>query len=472
VGLGELFEKGGAVLMTFKADTSDLKAKMKDLQGEQKILAENALKQGEAQNQALRKWADALTIVKNGFGLLSNGLDTLGSLWKEYDRLVLSAARARADELNDLNEFVAKSAEGRADRVVAAGSREVEFAKTAAQRTKEMFLEANPYSGLSAAQIRGEQERIWGEQEDRERRDGVARWKKWTDDQKKAEEKAEREREARRKQEIANAKRFAEEQRKWVIGLGLNPNTVYPAGGDTVDRFNGPSKARAQQWEKGLNLGADYATENVDSQAMKLGGQLSEIDEKFRGQKQRVLESIFGKPEEFDLYTEKMQGLSDAVGIFSSAATSGFSAWVDGSKTAGEAIKQFSIDFLKGVALNMWSKALEHGAAAVGSLAMHDPIGAADHGRAAALYAAGAIAVGGAARMAGKSAGSSSGASSATPRVGRSGSSSGNDREDVINIYMGDTLAPDNPRRQRQDIARAIRNAHRELQQGREGTFE
>ncbi len=97
MGLGDFLEKSGQVLMTFKADTSDLKAKMKELKGDQKELAKTLLDTAEANNNSLKKWADGLTTVKIGFEFAKAAVEGIGASWKTYEKAALAAGGAEAE---------------------------------------------------------------------------------------------------------------------------------------------------------------------------------------------------------------------------------------------------------------------------------------------------------------------------------------------------------------------------------------
>lgn len=100
---------------------------------------------------------------------------------------------------------------------------------------------------------------------------------------------------------------------------------------------------------------------------------------------------MFGPLDELRAYQSAFTGLSDAV-------TSGFDAWISGSKSFATAFKNAIGAALKADAIQMLGQAIKHGAFAIGSLAFADFRGAAEHGLAAAKFAAGAIAIGGLAK--------------------------------------------------------------------------
>lgn len=98
---------------------------------------------------------------------------------------------------------------------------------------------------------------------------------------------------------------------------------------------------------------------------------------------------------------EQMASITAAAQTFANVGSAAFAQWASGAKSMGEALKDLVGNTLVGLATEMASRALFHGAAAIGALAIGGPIAglsAAAHGKAAALYGAGAIAVGAAAR--------------------------------------------------------------------------
>jgi hypothetical protein len=179
-----------------------------------------------------------------------------------------------------------------------------------------------------------------------------------------------------------------------------------------------------------------------------------------QAEKESIVESIFGPLDEYDLYAEKMQTLGDAVGAFSGALTAGFDAWVSGSKSASEAIKGLFGDTVNALARSMFAHAIEHGAAAIGSLAIQDYRGAALHGKAAAAYAAGAITVGAIARQLNKDGGGAGVGAGAPSVIGPASGGSG-ERGSNTTIIIGDSLADDSPRWRQKRVNDMLRRARR-----------
>ncbi len=161
------------------------------------------------------------------------------------------------------------------------------------------------------------------------------------------------------------------------------------------------------------------------------------------------LERHLGTLEEFDGYTTAFQTLQGAV-------TSALTAWIDGSMSAGAAVKAFFSDALKGLAVESATRALYHGAGAIASLAVGDGRGAAMHGKAAAGYAAAAAAATVGARALGRGFGGAQ-AAGGSAGGGASGSlgGGGGQGQAVTVISYGDSFSDDS-HRMRQHRARRL----------------
>jgi hypothetical protein len=182
-----------------------------------------------------------------------------------------------------------------------------------------------------------------------------------------------------------------------------------------------------------------------------------------QAKKTTFLESTFGKIEDFNAYAQAFQMLSGSV-------TAAMDAWITGSMSAGQAIKKFLADAIKGLASQMAVEALKHGAYAIGSLAFGDVRGAGQHAAAAAAFAGvaavaattakalgggGATAGGGANATGGAGAGGGGGSSSS------GGSSSGNGKpgKDTYVVVYTDAFAEGSPSYKQEIAQRAVRKA-------------
>jgi hypothetical protein len=168
---------------------------------------------------------------------------------------------------------------------------------------------------------------------------------------------------------------------------------------------------------------------------------------------QSLLEQMFGPIEEFDAYARGLQ-------LVTGAAQAAFSAWIDGSASAGEAVKKFFAESLKGQASDLLGKAILHGVYAVGSLAFGDFRGAAQHGVAAAQAGAGAAAIGVLAKAlhggggGGPTAGGGGGGSSARPVHSWQDTRPQLDQGTQRIYVVGDPNADDSPRRRQLSFKR------------------
>ncbi len=189
---------------------------------------------------------------------------------------------------------------------------------------------------------------------------------------------------------------------------------------DLQKQFDAMQKQNAAAAEKGY---ADSATRRNES----------------------YLESTFGKLEDFDAYAMAFETLTGAV-------TTSMDAWITGSMSAGQALKKFFADALKGLASQMAVEALKHAAYGIGSLAFGDVRGAATHAAAAAAFGAGAVAAAVASRELGgggssaKGAGAGGGGSHAGGSGGGSGGSEGGGKGERIIVYTGGAFDDDTPR--------------------------
>jgi hypothetical protein len=179
---------------------------------------------------------------------------------------------------------------------------------------------------------------------------------------------------------------------------------------------------------------------------------LKRLQEELIGdQRQSMLQRIFGDVSEFDTYATAFQGLEQVV-------TAGFSAWIDGSKGVGQAMKEALHGFAKNLAGEALLQALRHGAYALGSLAFGDIKGASTHGIAAAKWGAVAVAAGVVGKVTAPSAGAGGGSANANAAagIGYGGSRSGGEQAGYsVTIVQGDGFSDSSPRY----VARRARRA-------------
>jgi hypothetical protein len=233
----------------------------------------------------------------------------------------------------------------------------------------------------------------------------------------------------------------------------INP---YATGWDNLseDRARPGNYFEVKQQAARDDLAQIFAgSDALQRKAAGIGGELE------RDRKRSILADIFGEPQEFDLYRERFEMLGGAVEVFSGALASGFDAWVSGSKSATEALKGLVGDTLKGLATTLFAKAIEHGAAAIGSLASGNPVGAAAHGKAAAAYGAGAVVVGGFARQFGGGGVGGGAGGAKAPTV--TGPYQGGGGQSSTTIVLGDSMADESPMWRARKTARALSQAER-----------
>lgn len=179
-----------------------------------------------------------------------------------------------------------------------------------------------------------------------------------------------------------------------------------------------------------------------------------------REQNESILAKTFGPIEDFQLYAKGFDMLTGAV-------TTSMDAWIDGSMSAGAALKKFFADALKGLANQMAVEALKHGAYALGSLAFGDIRGAGQHAAAAAAFGVGAAAAAVAAKEMGGSAapkpagGAGAGASGGGASGGgaSTGGGNGNGKPGTTTIIYayGDPFANDSARARSREAERMVR---------------
>lgn len=184
------------------------------------------------------------------------------------------------------------------------------------------------------------------------------------------------------------------------------------------------------------------------------------------------------RKEAFDQLVAGVQSGLGKIGLsLESLQTSAVSSWdavITGSMSAGEAMKSFFAETIRGISNHLFAKALEESALAIASLAIYDFRGAAQHGEAAALAGAGAaltgviasqMGAGGGGRRSipsggGGVPGSSSLPGSATGSIAGGGTGRGTDTERVI--IVGSPF-DDDPRRTRRRIHESLENVRRDV---------
>lgn len=160
-----------------------------------------------------------------------------------------------------------------------------------------------------------------------------------------------------------------------------------------------------------------------------------------KSQSRSMLEQTFGPIEEFDVYRSAFETLQGAT-------TSAFSAWIDGSMSAGEAFKKFMGESLKGTATFLLGESIKFGLMALSSAIpgpFFNPGAASAYAATAAKYVAGAAAVGGLAKVLGGSGGGGGGASVGAAPTGSAANGMGGGGGNQYIVTYGDSFADDSP---------------------------
>jgi len=100
-----------------------------------------------------------------------------------------------------------------------------------------------------------------------------------------------------------------------------------------------------------------------------------------RAAQKSQFQQMFGTVDEINAYRTAFDGLTGAF-------KAGFGAWIDGNKSAAQAGREFTKEFLKQLALQALTKAAYEGAEAIASYAAYDPVHGSAHVLAAVKYAA------------------------------------------------------------------------------------
>jgi hypothetical protein len=98
MGLGELFQQTATTVLLFKADVSDAKRGLKELSGEEKKAAEQAIKLAEARNKSMERLAKGITAANVVMKLGAESIKIAGDAWKSYETAALKAGGADAEK--------------------------------------------------------------------------------------------------------------------------------------------------------------------------------------------------------------------------------------------------------------------------------------------------------------------------------------------------------------------------------------
>jgi len=495
-------------LMTFRADVSDLKRGLREAAGLQHFVAKSALEMGEAQNRSLERWAKGLTKVNIAFEVATRGVKLADDAVKEWEKATGRSADGwrKAQEtwsgaLDKVKVGIGAIVEALSPLIDALGkvvSLVADIAGTAGEATGEFIRGAGDLFGGSVPNY---QELI--KEQERKRLMGAA----WQGGFGAVSYTIER-----GKQFIGHDEGVSDEDRDariagWVkAGVPVSAFPVEYVGSKTREAAAEWKRTHPRTTDEGFTLenvhidedglqrtgldfdeeipfDADAAYQNaldrhrrivegrresllsemhdVVPSAERVAEVMEEIESLRAKHEQGLLESMFGPVDDFNAYAEGFK-------ILQGAAQSAFDTWVSGSLSATQAIKAFFTQSISGIASSMFARAIEHGAMAIGQLAFGNVAAAATHGKAAAMNAAGAVAVGALARAlggggGGGGAGVSGGGGGGAPYVAGGGGYGGGGSNAPINVFVGDYFAEDNQRRRHGKVARAVRGARRQI---------
>ncbi len=439
------------ILLRIDASTKAAQAELARLRGEQDKTGDSATKMADKQDSAFQKakksfteFNSAMEIGRKVFGFLGDSADAFAAKNKESAAEWTKASKDWNQALGSVKEAI--------------GGLVVQMAPLISALSKAVDLAAgllsNVAGSVKAAQLAVLKERYG------------ATWQAGFDEV------------GRLTRQAANRYDYSDAPMPgWdKVNLGANYGPQAPgrsgggSGGGGYDAGGytqlGPLISGRDQFRGGVGnfsggLGANTGIETNVSLEQLTGAQsnAAAMAAQFKSDSQQsYLESIFGPVDQFDVYAEGFN-------ILSGAMQGAFDAWVDGSLSAGDAMKKFFSDAIKGAASQMFAEAIKHGAWAIGDLAFGNLPGAAMHAKAAAAFGAGALAVGGIARQLGGSGGGGSGGggvgASGGANLGGGGSSGGGQQS--VTIILGDFMSDDNPRSRAGQVARAIRSARKEM---------
>ena len=168
--------------------------------------------------------------------------------------------------------------------------------------------------------------------------------------------------------------------------------------------------------------------------------------------------------EELSEQARAMVRNSEAAQMFMDSANNAFSAWTSGAVSAGKAVKMFTGQFLQSVAARMFAKSLEEAATGVAMLYLA-PAASATHFKAAAMYGAGAVAIGALARQFGGGSSTTSLPGAAAGPAGRASLGAPGRREVIV--VGGLDPFDDDPRSARKRVADLFDRAAAENDSGR-----
>ena len=499
MGFGELLGFGAKVTVEYKADTKDMRSKLKELSGDEKKFAEEQLKNAEARNKALdgqkkgfemlavgiAASAAAVALAAKGIDAYAKTSEAAGEQVKKmkdgmsaaFDAVAVSVGRT-VMAFEPLISGIASVIQLLGDlhivgpvAVAALGYAISGNPKVAALLGAiSLAMEATNALGVSASDAVDDELKKAGYTKNKAgdivrigsasvARPAAVDLSLFGEDDTGVSGDTLRRISARVDNLIGKAVSASLGVDKWSGALKFK--TLKNDGGVTTTL---PTRLGAAISPLGTNgdVGFGQVNQNLDAQKLGVanGGTLDALKksladmrdgvsrsmEKYnRGESESKLASIFGPLDEISGYRMAFDALSGSV---SAAMT----AWIDGSMSAGKAFKAFVGEAVKGIAIQMAMEALKHGAYAIGHLAGGDLRAAALHGTAAAKFAAGAVVAATAAKSLGSS-GSTPTGSPGAPSLGGGGGAQPHAGTTQV-IAFGDSFADDSPRQRQLKAAR------------------
>lgn len=475
------------VMVRYKWDTTDAKAKVKEMAGLEKTYQQALVDTMEQQNKRTENLAKNLAKVAGVVMLVGKGIGFAADAWKAYEKSALAAGGADAEKAKkfraaldamdaSLNKIMVsvgglvaelaplvQIAAGLVD-VIAAG---IGLLNKGAGAIRDALpggdTDLLPYAAGGSAGFSSE---VLNDLQRIQRRraqvndyvykpSGENPW------------------DVRRRQD-AEQKRKREEAARAGFNLGAAEAPGYTPGYGDLSEYGRDQviqrRLAQKQWELDTQRQMDMISrgvaggggENDFARNIRMSGALGFDPEGFMRdltaqRKGSIFESVFGAPEEIDVYREKLDGLQGVLSSFTDAALQSFEAWKDGSMTAVEAVKALPRAMLSSMATMAAQKALWHVAEMVESVipgVFFNPAAAAGHAKVAAIWGGVAVGAGAAARALG----GSGGAGASAPTVGGGAAAAAGGGGSSVTVVL-DSSHEESPRMRTRRFARAISRA-------------
>jgi hypothetical protein len=476
-----LLDFGAKVILTYKADVSDAKAKIRELSGEEKKLAQERLKQEEAANKGIERQIKGLGMLAAGIGAAMGAVALAKSGLDEYAKTSEQAA-AKVKDIKTSASTAMDAVQASIGKTVVAMEPLIKSITDVVKLLGDAGAAGPLAMGALALAISGNPviaALVLGASSGTDPADVIFNAQGYIDGKRaQAKRGAQGALDATRRfdmdpttlkgvgDQIGNAisNAIGEGTRR---GLGVSEwgKLEYKSGGK-----GGPDRRDARwsldNWRQGEggNVGggssggisqgalADGVARDIYGNPTDLsaiaGGKLFDLyEERTKQWIERtqalnsgpsILERMLGPIQEIDLYRESFSMLTGA-------ATAGYEAMIDGTMSFGDAVKKSVADALKALGSKMLVQAIGETAAGFAALASGYGIGAAaPHFKAAALYGAGAAAAGLASSALGGGGGSGGGVGASAPDSRGSSSLGGSPGQSERIIVYEDAFAENN----------------------------